>query len=69
MEQAVQLAPEQAQNHYQLAIAYARSGAAEKGKTQLEIYQQMKAKEMREAKELKGPSTSEVPPMGVTSRP
>lgn len=69
LEQAVALAPDQAQNHYQLAIAYARSSATDKAKGQLEIYQQMKAKEMREAKDLKGPSTSEVPHMGIGSRP
>jgi tetratricopeptide (TPR) repeat protein len=68
-EQAVLLAPEEAQNHYQLAIAYRRSGATDKAKNQLEIYQQMKAKEAKEAKNLKGPSTSEVPAMGIPSRP
>jgi tetratricopeptide (TPR) repeat protein len=68
-EQAVLLAPEEAQNHYQLAIAYRRSGATEKAKIQLEIYQQMKVKEAKEAKSLKGPSTSEVPAMGIPSRP
>jgi hypothetical protein len=35
----------------------------------LELYQQMKAKEAKEAKDLKGPSTSEVPQMGITPRP
>jgi tetratricopeptide (TPR) repeat protein len=69
LEQAVALAPDQAQNHYQLAIAYARSRATDKAKGQLEIYQQMKAKELSEAKDLKGPSTSEVPHMGIGSRP
>ena len=44
-----------------LALAYTRTGAADKAKAQLEIYQQMKAKEARETKNSKGPSTSEVP--------
>jgi tetratricopeptide (TPR) repeat protein len=69
LEQAVLLAPEEAQNHYQLALAYARSGAPDRAKAQLEIYQQMKAKEAQDAKKLKGPSTSEVPPMGIAARP
>ena len=69
LEQAVLLAPDEAQNHYQLAVAYSRSSAPDKAKVQLELYQQMKAKEAKEAKELKGPTTSEVPPMGITSRP
>lgn len=69
LEQAVLLAPEGAQNHYQLALAYSRSGAPDKAKAQLELYQQMKAKQAKEAKDLKGPSTSEVPPMGIASRP
>lgn len=69
LEQAILLAPEEAQNHYQLALAYSRSGAPDKAKAQLEIYQQMKAKEAKEAKDFKGPSTSEVPPMGMSSRP
>jgi len=69
LEQAVLLAPEEAQNHYQLALAYSRSGATDKAKAQLEIYQQVKAKEAKEAKGLKGPPTSEVPFMGVASRP
>jgi tetratricopeptide (TPR) repeat protein len=69
LEQAVLLAPEEAQNHYQLALAYSRAGVADKAKEQLELYQQMKAKEAREAKGLKGPATSEVPLMGIASRP
>ena len=69
LEQAVLLAPQEAQNHYQLALAYSRSGAADKAKVQLELYQQMKAKEAKEAKGLKGPPTSEVPLMGVAPRP
>jgi cellulose synthase operon protein C len=69
LEQAVLLAPEQSQNHYQLALAYSRSNAPDKAKAQLQIYQQMKAKEAKEAKNFKGPSTSEVPPMAIASRP
>jgi len=69
LEQAVLLAPEEAQNHYQLALAYSRSSAPGKARAQLEIYQQMKAKEAKEAKDLKGPPTSEVPQMGLASRP
>jgi Flp pilus assembly protein TadD len=69
LEQAVLLAPEEAQNHYQLALAYSRSSAPDKAKVQLEIYQQIKAKEAKDAKKLKGPSTSEVPPMGIAARP
>lgn len=69
LEQAVLLAPEEAQNHYQLALAYSRSSAPDKAKAQLEIYEQIKAKEAQDAKKLKGPSTSEVPPMGIASRP
>lgn len=68
-EQAVLLAPDEAQNHYQLAVAYKRSGALDKAKIQLDIYQQMKSKEIKEAKGLKGPTTSEVSPMGIPSRP
>jgi tetratricopeptide (TPR) repeat protein len=69
LEQAAALAPDESQNHYQLALAYTRSGAADKAKAQLEIYQQMKAKEAKEAKDYKGPSTSEVPAMGIGSPP
>jgi tetratricopeptide (TPR) repeat protein len=69
LEQAVLLAPQEAQNHYQLALAYSRSGAAVKAKAQLDIYQQMKATEAKDAKALKGPSTSEVPAMGITAHP
>lgn len=69
LEQAVLLAPEEAQNHYQLALAYSRSNAPDKAKAQLEIYQQMKAKELQDAKRVKGPSNSEVPPMGIAARP
>ena len=69
LEQAALLAPDEAQNHYQLALAYSRSGATDKAKVQLGLYQQMKEKEAKEAKGLKGPPTSEVPPMGVTPKP
>ena len=69
LERATQLAPEESQNHYQLALAYARAGVADKAKEQLALYQQMKAKEAKDAKDSKGPTTSEVPPMGIGSRP
>jgi|HubBroStandDraft_6_1064221.scaffolds.fasta_scaffold23060_2 tetratricopeptide (TPR) repeat protein len=69
LEQAVLLAPEESQNHYQLALAYSRANARDKAKAQLEIYQQMKTKEAKEAKDFKGPSTSEVPMMRISPRP
>jgi Flp pilus assembly protein TadD len=69
LEQAVLLAPEESQNHYQLALAYSRSNAPDKANAQLEIYQQMKAKEAKEAKDFKGPSTNEVPMMRISPRP
>jgi len=69
LEQAVLLAPDEAQNHYQLALAYSRSGVTDKAKVQLDLYQQMKEKEAKEAKGLKGPTTSEVPFMGATPKP
>jgi tetratricopeptide (TPR) repeat protein len=69
LEQAVVLAPEEMQNHYQLALAYSRLGMSDKAKAQLEIYQQMKAKHVKDEKDSKGPATSEVPPMGMSSRP
>lgn len=69
LELAANLAPELAQNHYQLALAYSRAGMADKAKAQLETYQQMKAKEEKDAKNLKGPSTSEVPSIGLPAHP
>lgn len=69
LEKATQLAPEESQYHYQLALAYARIGSSDKAKEQLAVYQQMKAKELKDAKDSKGPATSEVPPMGIGSRP
>jgi Flp pilus assembly protein TadD len=69
LEQAVLLAPDEAQNHYQLALAYSRSNVPDKAKAQLEIYQQMKAKELQDAKKVKGPSNSEVPSLGIAARP
>jgi tetratricopeptide (TPR) repeat protein len=69
LEQAVALVPEEAQNHYQLALAYSRLNAPDKAKAQLDVYQQMKAKEIKDAKDSKGPSTSEIPPMGISARP
>ena len=69
LEQAVLLAPEEAQNHYQLALAYSRSGVPDKAKTQLDHYQQIKAKAAKEAGSIPGPSTSAVPPVKFASRP
>ncbi|MBS1841991.1 MAG: tetratricopeptide repeat protein [Acidobacteria bacterium] len=69
LEQAIQLAPDESQNYYQLALAYTRVGAPDKAKVQLEKYRQMKEKEEKDAKDSKGPSTSEVPSMGIGSRP
>lgn len=69
LEQAVVLAPEEMQNHYELALAYSRLGMSDKAKAQLEIYQQMKAKQVKDAKDSKGPATSEVPPVGMSSPP
>jgi tetratricopeptide (TPR) repeat protein len=69
LEQAVTLAPGEVQNHYQLALGYSRMGAPEKARAQLDLYAQLKAKHDNEAKNLKGPSTSETPHMGIGSRP
>jgi tetratricopeptide (TPR) repeat protein len=69
LEQAVLLAPEEAQNHYELALAYSRSGAPGKAKMQLDLYEQIKAKIAKEAGNLQVPSTSQVPPMRFPSRP
>jgi tetratricopeptide (TPR) repeat protein len=66
LELAVQASPYEAQNYYSLALAYSRGGDADKAKGYLEHYQQMKA---REAKDAKGPSTSEVSPMGMPAKP
>jgi DNA-binding SARP family transcriptional activator len=66
LEVAKQAAPDDAQNYYQLALAYSRAGEADKAKAHLERYQQMKAKEVKDAK---GPSTSEVHPTGMGSPP
>lgn len=66
LELAKQASPDEAQNYYNLALAYSRAGEADKAKAHLERYQQMKAKE---AKDSKGPSTSEVAPMGMPSKP
>jgi tetratricopeptide (TPR) repeat protein len=66
LELAKQASPDEAQNYYNLALAYSRAGEADKAKAHLERYQQMKAKE---AKDSKGPSTSEVHPTGMGSQP
>ena len=68
--QAVLLAPKEAQNHYQLALAYSRSSAPDKAKEQLQIYEQMKAQEAKEAAGTpKGPSSIQVSPMGLVAHP
>jgi cytochrome c-type biogenesis protein CcmH/NrfG len=68
--QAVLLAPKEAQNHYQLALAYSRSNVPDKAKEQLQIYEQMKAQEASEAAgRPKGPSSIQVSPMGVVAHP
>ena len=66
LEVAKQSAPDEAQNYYNLALAYSRAGEAEKAKAHLERYQQMKAKEVKDSK---GPSNSEVHPTGMGSQP
>jgi len=68
--QAVLLAPKEAQNHYQLALAYSRSNVPDKAKEQLQIYEQMKAQEAKDAAGVpKGPSSIQVSPMGVAAHP
>jgi tetratricopeptide (TPR) repeat protein len=70
MNQAILLAPQEAQNHYQLALAYSRSNVPDKAKEQLQIYEQMKAQEAKEAAGApKGPSSIQVSPMGVVAHP
>jgi Flp pilus assembly protein TadD len=66
LELAKQASPEEAQNYYNLALAYSRAGEADKAKVHLARYQQMKA---QEAKDSRGPSTSEVAPMGMPAKP
>jgi Flp pilus assembly protein TadD len=66
LEVAKQAAPDEAQNYYNLALAYSRAGQADKAKAHLERYQQMKAKE---AKDSRGPSNSDVAPMGMPPKP
>jgi tetratricopeptide (TPR) repeat protein len=69
LEQAVLLAPDEAQNHYELALGYSRLGVPDKAQAQLKLYSQIKTKQANEAKTLKAPSTSETPHMGIASRP
>jgi tetratricopeptide (TPR) repeat protein len=70
LTQAVLLAPKEAQNHYQLALAYSRSNVPDKATEQLQIYQQMKAQEAKEAAGApKGPSSIQVSPLGVVAHP
>ena len=69
LEQAIRLAPDEARNHYELALGYSRLGSADKARVELDIYSQLKTKQENEAKNAKGPSTSEIPHMGIGSRP
>ena len=70
LKQAALLAPTEAQNHYQLALAYSRSNVPDKAKEQLQIYEQMKAQEAKEASgAAKGPSSIQVSPMGIVAHP
>jgi Flp pilus assembly protein TadD len=69
LEAAVAIAPQRPENHYQLGLAYSRAGESSKASSELDQYKRMKDKEEREAKTLKGPTTSELPPMGIASRP
>lgn len=66
LEVAKQASPDEAQNYYNLALAYSRAGEADKAKAHLERYQQMKAKEVKDSK---GPSNSEIHPVGMGSQP
>jgi len=66
----VLLVPKEAQNHYQLGLAYSRSNMPDKAKEQLQIYEQMKAQEANEAAGTpKGPSSIQVSPVGVVAHP
>lgn len=56
LEQAATLVPADAQNHYQLALAYTRSGMAEQAKEQLAIYNKLRKAET-------GPATVAAPPV------
>lgn len=69
LQQAVRLAPDEARNHYELALGYSRLGAADEARAQLDLYAQLKTKQENEAKNAKGPSTSETPHMGIGARP
>ena len=69
LEQAVLITPEDAQNHYQLALAYSRLGSSDKAKTQLDLYQKIKTERAKEAGNQPGPSTSAVPPVKISSHP
>jgi tetratricopeptide (TPR) repeat protein len=70
LKQAVLLVPQEAQNHYQLGLAYSRSNLPDKAKEELQIYEQMKAQEAKEAAGVpKGPSSVQVSPMGVVAHP
>lgn len=68
LERATQLAPEESQNHYQLALADARAGAADKAKERLALYQQMKARS-EGCRGFQRTPDSEVTPVQIGSRP
>jgi tetratricopeptide (TPR) repeat protein len=68
LEQAVLLAPDEAQNHYHLALAYSRAGAPDRSKAQMELYQQLKAKVVKDDQRLRTPPTSEVPSVKIPSQ-
>ena len=70
LKQAVLLAPQEAQNHYQLALAYSRSNVPDKAKEELQTYEQMKAQQAKDAVgAAKGPSSIQVSPMNVVTHP
>ena len=70
LKQAVLLAPTEAQNHYQLALAYSRSNVPDKAKEELQTYEQMKAQQAKDAAgAAKGPSSIQVSPTGIVAHP
>jgi Flp pilus assembly protein TadD len=64
LEDAVKIAPNESQHHYQLALFYSRSGEPDKAKTELDLYNQMKAKEAKDAKSAPEPPAHPIPPAG-----
>jgi Tfp pilus assembly protein PilF len=70
LKQGVLLAPQEAQNHYQLALAYSRSNVPDKAKEELQTYEQMKAQQAKDAAgAAKGPSSIQVSPTGIVAHP